>query len=147
MSHRGARVSGADSLLAPVRAPFRALAATFVPEAGDLDEEGWREVEGVVGEALSRRPRGMRRQVLLLIRLLDWAPVFRFRRRFRSLGSERRLRLLERLQDGPILLLRRGIWGLRTLVFLGYYARPAAYREIGYRAHPDGWEARPEAGA
>ena len=34
----------------------------------------------------------------------------------------------------PLLLLRRGFWGLRTLVFLGYYARPEAAAEIGYRA-------------
>jgi hypothetical protein len=34
------------------------------------------------------------------------------------------------------------MWGLRTLFLLGYYSRPAAAREIGYRADPRGWDAR-----
>jgi hypothetical protein len=42
----------------------------------------------------------------------------------------------------PALLLRRGSWGLRTLVLMGYYGRPDAKQEIGYRADPRGWEAR-----
>ena len=50
--------------------------------------------------------------------------------------------MLETLQDAPVLLLRRGIWGLRTLAFMGYYTRPDAQRAIGYRADPRGWEAR-----
>ena len=39
---------------------------------------------------------------------------------------------------------RSGIWGLRTLVFLGYYTRDDVAAFIGYRAHRDGWSARPE---
>jgi hypothetical protein len=41
-----------------------------------------------------------------------------------------------------MLLLRRGIWGLRTLAFMAYYERPEAAAEIGYRATARGWEAR-----
>jgi glucose/arabinose dehydrogenase len=54
----------------------------------------------------------------------------------------RRVALLTGLQDAVWPLLRRGIWGLRTLAFLGYYTRPAAAASIGYRADPGGWEAR-----
>ena len=41
-----------------------------------------------------------------------------------------------------MLAVRRGFWGLRTLVFMGYYARPEAAAAIGYRADVRGWEAR-----
>ena len=44
--------------------------------------------------------------------------------------------------DEWILALRRGVWGVRTLAFMGYYARPEAAREIGYRAAAAGWAAR-----
>ena len=121
---------------------FRALAATFVPEAGALDERGWVEAEAIVERFLRTRPAAIQRQLRLLIRLLDLLPLFRYGRRFRTLDAARRLRFLEATQNAPVLLLRRGIWGLRTVAFMAYYERPGAAAEIGYRADARGWEAR-----
>lgn len=131
-----------EPVLPPVRAPFRALAATIVPEAAWLKEPGWVELERIVEEALAARPPAMRRQLRLLIRVLDLLPVLRYGRRFGALGPAQALRFLSAFQDSPLLLLRRGVWGLRTLVFMGYYARPEGSAAIGYRADPRGWEAR-----
>jgi hypothetical protein len=131
-----------EPVLAAVRPCFRALASTFVPEAKDLDERGWAEAEAIVETFLASRPDTVRRQVVLLIRLLDLLPVFRWGRRFRALDAEQRRRFLAALQDAPLLLLRRGIWGLRTIAFMGYYARAEAAAAIGYRADKRGWEAR-----
>jgi len=128
--------------LLPVRAQFRALARTFVPEATGLDERGWAEAEAIVERFLATRPASVRRQVTLLIRLLDLLALARHGRRLPSLDAARRLRFLESLQNAPILLLRRGIWGVRTLAFMGYYGRPEAAALIGYRAEAGGWEAR-----
>ena len=121
---------------------FRALAETFVPEAATLDARGWEEAEAIVGRFLASRPASVRRQAALLAHLLDLLPVALHGRRFRSLDAARRTRLLERLQDAPVPLLRRGIWGLRTLAFMGFYGRADAAGAIGYRADPRGWEAR-----
>ncbi len=121
--------------------PFRSIAITVVPEAARLDEAGWAEVEAIIGRALDARPAAVRRQLGMLIRVIGLLALVRYGRRFASLDAVRRTALLERLQDARLLLLRRGVWGLRTLVFMGYYARPAAAAEIGYRAHPRGWEA------
>ncbi len=129
-------------VLEPIRATFRALASTFVPEAASLDERAWTEAEAVVERFLAARPERVRRQLVLLIRLLDVLPVFRFGRRFGALDGPRRLRFLEALQGAPVLLLRRGIWGVRTLAFMGYYTRPGTGAAIGYRADARGWEAR-----
>jgi hypothetical protein len=131
-----------EPVLAPVRTCFRALACTFVPEAKDLDERAWAEAEAIVEKFFASRPETVRRQVVLLIRVLDLLPVFRWGRRFRSLDPERRLRFLAALQDAPLLLVRRGTWGLRTIAFMGYYARADASAAIGYRADRCGWEAR-----
>jgi hypothetical protein len=53
-----------------------------------------------------------------------------------------RQRMLAALEDSRSPLLRRGFWGLRTLILMGYYGRPGAAAEIGYAADPRGWEAR-----
>lgn len=129
-------------MLATVRPAFRAIGATVVPEAGRLDEHGWNDLEQIVSEAIGQRPPRLRRQLITLIRLVEILPVVRYGRRFSALDPERRARVLAALQDAPLLLVRRGIWGLRTLVLMGYYGRPAAWSEIGYRGTARGWEAR-----
>ena len=70
-------------------------------------------------------------------------PVLRYGRPFIALDADQRARVLAWFQDSPLLLVRRGVWGLRTLVMLGYYSRPIAAAQIGYRASALGWEARP----
>ena len=91
--------------------------------------------------ALRGRPPRLRRGLRLLILALEWSPVIRHRRRFSSLDADLRAEVLDQVQRSPKLLLRRGFWGLRTLVLLGYYGRPAVRRTIGYRADADGWVA------
>ncbi len=129
-------------MLAPVRGCFRAMAATFVPEARDLDEAGWGEAEAICERFLASKPEGVRRQVVLLVRALQLLPILRWGRPFTALDAGRRARFLAALQDAPLLLLRRGIWGLRTIAFMGYYGRAAAAAAIGYRADKRGWDAR-----
>ena len=129
-------------VIAPVRPTFQALATSIVPEATRLTTGEWLEVEAIIEDYLSRRPAAIRRQLRLFVRLLGVAARARYGRSLRALDPARRTRLLAAVQDSPILLLRRGFWGLRTLVYLGYYSRAEAAGEIGYRAHVRGWEAR-----
>ena len=121
---------------------LRAIGVTVVPEAAQLDEREWLALEEIVRGALEPRPRALQRQFILLIRAIEWLPLFRYGRRFTSLDPERRRRFLDGLQNAPLLLVRRGIWGLRTVLLMGYYGRPAAAQAIGYRADPRGWKAR-----
>ena len=129
-------------VLPPVRAVFRAIAQTVVPEAAALSEHDWLAAESIIEAALALRPAGIRRQLRLLIRALDLLPLLRYGRRFTSLDSSSRLAFLDAMQRFPVLLVRRGVWGLRTLVFMGYYARPEARELVGYRGDVRGWEAR-----
>jgi hypothetical protein len=127
---------------APVRESFRNLATTIVPEASTLDERGWEEVEQIIERGLAARPASIRRQLRILVRALSVLPLFRFGRTFGALDVSKRTAFLEGVQNAPILLLRRGFWGLRTLIFMGYYSRDAARQAIGYRADPRGWKVR-----
>lgn len=129
-------------MLTSVRPVLRAIGVTVVPEATRLDEAGWAAIEGTLAAALASRPAALQRQFLLFLRVVEWLPLVRFGRRFTRLDPARRTRFLKNLQNAPLLLVRRGMWGLRTLLLMGYYGRPEARAEIGYRADSRGWTAR-----
>jgi len=129
------------SVVAPVRAVFRAVVVTVVPEAKQLNEPGWLALEALVEDALEFRPPALRGQLQLFLRAIEWLPVVRYGRTFTRLGDEQRSRILLYLQDHPVGRIRCGFWGPRTLAFLGYYGRPEGAHAIGYRPDPRGWEA------
>ena len=124
-----------------LRMVFRAVVSTVVPEAANLDEPHWVELERVVEETVGARPRDLQRQIRLLLRGIQWLPVLGYGRTFTSLDAAGRARFLSTLQDHPLPLIRKGFFGLRTLAFLGYYGHPEAAGAIGYAADRRGWEA------
>ena len=130
------------SLIAPVRRPFRALAAVFIPETAQADEPTWLRLEEIVSDALAARPPALQRQVLLFVRILDSLSLVRRGHRLASLNEEKRRSLVEGIASSRSLLLRRGVWGLRTLVQMGWYAQPTVQQSLGYRADRSGWEVR-----
>ena len=130
------------AVLPPVRACFRAVATTVVPAAEALDGAGWARAEALVESALAARPAAQRRQLRLFLRALDLLPLARWGRRFTALPPGRRARVLAALERAPVMALRRGVWGVRTLAFMGWYGQPSVRRRIGYRADPRGWSVR-----
>lgn len=132
----------AAGLLDAQRATFRAFAVTVVPEMASFDDTAWADVERTVAHALSQRPPVMRRQLALFLRVIENLPRLRYGRAFSSLLPSERTALLHRLERAPLKLLRRGLWGLRTLVLMGCYTRDEMMVGIGYRAHARGWAAR-----
>jgi hypothetical protein len=93
-----------------------------------------------VAHALAARPVALRRQIALFIRVLDVAARVRYGRSLTGLDHARRTSLLQAFAASPLLLFRRGIWGLRTLVMMGWYTQPDVIASLGYRAGPHGWE-------
>lgn len=121
---------------------LRAVVLTVVPESAALDGQGWHDLEMLVEALLRDRPAGMKRQLRIFLRLIEWLPVARYGRPFTRLPAAARVRVLTYLQNHPVQKVRVGFWGLRTIVLAGYYGRPEAARAIGYTASPHGWEAR-----
>lgn len=132
----------ADTVFGPVRDIFREVAKTIVPEAESLDEKSWEEMEAIIEQGLVSRPAKIRRQLRLFVRALNLLPIRSYGKSFRSLDRDKRTAFLLSVENSPLLLLRRGFWGVRTFVFMGYYNLDSVRASIGYRAHPDGWEAR-----
>ncbi|MCH7562786.1 MAG: hypothetical protein IH968_03075 [Gemmatimonadetes bacterium] len=117
------------------------MAATFVPELSTVDEEVWRRTEAIITEGLSGRPDAVTRQLVLFIRVVNVLAVLRFLRPFTALDDARKLRFLTSLENAPVLAIRRGVWGLRTLVFMGYYGQDDVKARMGYSAKSIGWRA------
>jgi hypothetical protein len=126
----------------PLRDALRPLAITFVPEIAGATAAQWSALERLITQALAARPPAMRRQLGLFVRVLEAASRIRYRTGLAGLDTGRRTALLEAFAGSPLLLFRRGIWGLRTLVMLGWYTQPSVVSALGYRASPAGWEAR-----
>ena len=126
---------------ASLRPKFRALAAGFVPETSLATETQWATLEATTARAIAERPPALARQLAWLIRLLDLLSWIRFGRGVTRLDARCRSALLEGLAASRLLLLRRGIWGLRTLVMLGWYTQAEVAAALGYRASPAGWGA------
>jgi hypothetical protein len=135
-----------ETILAPVLATFRAVAETVVPEVAALAPEEWQELCAVVERALAARPEATRGQVVSFLRLVEYLPLARLRGRFSRMSPENRREELARLERSRTLLFRRGVWGVRTLIFMGYYTRPRVRAALGYRATAAGWSARRQAG-
>jgi len=117
---------------------FLTVAETITPEVADLDESGRARMRRIVDEALMDRDEGTRRQIGTFLTLIRLVPVLRYGRPFDRLDSERRQRVLRWFQDGPVGLFRQGFWGLKALVFMGYYGQSEHWREIGYAPDMDG---------
>jgi hypothetical protein len=124
------------------RRVFRAIAEVVIPESASLPASEWAAAESIIERALADRPDSIRLQIAAFLRILDVLALLRRGRRLHGLPPHARTRFLRGIQDSPVLLFRRGFWGVRTLALMGYYARPAAAAEIGYRAHALGWDAR-----
>ena len=121
---------------------FRVIMGTVVPEAAALSDDEWRKAASIIARAVAARPAGVRRQLSLFVHALGLVAFLRYGRGLRALSDAQRTALLESLSRSRLLALRRGVWGVRTLAFMGYYARPEAARAVGYRASAAGWGAR-----
>jgi hypothetical protein len=132
----------ADLTQSSVRRTLYAIATTVVPESSALDDRAWAEVYAVIDAAVAKRDARVRRQLATFLRLLRVLPIPRYGRPLTSLNARQRRDFLEWIERSPFLVVRRGFWGIRTLVFMGYYARADVAAAIGYRASAHGWEAR-----
>ena len=130
------------SLLSSVRHIVYAVATAVVPESSVLDDRGWAELHAVMEGALAARDARVRRQLVGFLRLLQFLPLLRYGRPLTSLNARQRHAFLETIEHSPLLIVRRGFWGLRTLVFMGYYTRADVADAIGYRPRLGGWAAR-----
>ena len=128
--------------LSSVRHILRAVATTVVPETSSVDARAWLELETVVSQAMARRSASQQRQLVVFLRLLQAVPLSRYGRPFTALSPRQRVAFLESIERSRLLLVRRGLWAVRTLVFMCYYTRDDVAESIGCHRDAGGWIAR-----
>ncbi|MBI3269778.1 MAG: hypothetical protein HYZ53_12200 [Planctomycetes bacterium] len=114
------------------------LAHRFVPASSTLDADGERRFLGIIEEFLASRPALVRRQIGLFLGVLRWLPALRHGRPLDALPSADQDAALRRFQDHWFPLFRKGFWGVKTLVYMGYYGRPEAAESFRYRPSKSG---------
>lgn len=110
----------------------------IAPGIAALDPAGRKDVEALIEQAIAARPPRVGRQLALFLQVLRWAPVLRYGRTFERLSASRQDDVLRWFHDAPVRSLRQGFWGVKTLVFMGYYGRPEIGVTIGYRPSRSG---------
>jgi hypothetical protein len=110
-----------------------AIASRIVPESVELAEPSQRKMLKAIDQALAIRSITVRFQFLLFLRVMRWLPFFFHLRPLDKLPPEKQDRWLTRFQDSRITRIRTGMWGIKTLVFMGYYGDPDHWGEQGYR--------------
>jgi hypothetical protein len=117
---------------------LQVLAARIVPETTDLDAAGLSRFFGIIDGALQDRPEPVRRQFATFLGALRWAPLARYGSPFERLRDDRQDAVLRWFEDCPVSLLRKGVWGLKAMVFMGYYGQPETNELVGYAPDFDG---------
>ena len=117
---------------------LQVLAARIVPETTALDAAGLGRFFGIIDEALLGRPPEVRRQFATYLGLIRWAPVVRFGASLEKLGADRQDKVLRWFEDCPVGLFRKGFWGLKAMVFMGYYGQPETNELVGYAPEFEG---------
>ncbi len=121
------------ALTAQERTLLWSLAGRFAPETRAYGDSEREECLRLVEEAVAERDEALRRKLRLFLFAVRWVPALRWGRPFERLSAERQDAVLRRLQGCRSAPLRAGLWGVRTMVFLGVYGRPAAAERLGWR--------------
>jgi len=119
-------------------AVFRVVAQRVVPSLVDANSEVVLAFRQTVQGALRARPPEMVAQFSKFLNLLNLLPLFRYGRTFVGLDAQRQDAVISWFENAPVSLFRRGTWGVKTFVFMGYYGQPAIGESFGYEAVFDG---------
>lgn len=112
----------------------------LVPPLGKLSQEEQGRFRRLIADALAERPSAVQRQFRLFLAVLRWAPLVRWGRPFHRLKGAQQDRFLRWLQDDAPGRLRQGMWGLKTIVYMGYYGQSELGPRFGYTPVREGNE-------
>ena len=117
---------------------LQVLAFRIVPEVSELDGHGKGRFFSIIDDTLQDRGEGVRRQFGVFLGVLRWASLFRYGSPLEKLSPARQDAVLNWFENCPVSLLRKGFWGLKAMVFMGYYGQPETNELVGYAPAIDG---------
>lgn len=114
------------------RAALKAAAVVMVPPSEDLAPAAWDAYFAIIGETLVGQSFALRAQIALFLAAVRWLPLLRYGAPFERLSRPQQERFLHWLEAHPVRLIRTGFWGLKTLVYMGYYGRRDVWPRLHY---------------
>ncbi len=108
------------------------LATQVVPPCADLEQPARDEMMRLIDVAVTQRSATMQRQLGLFLRVIRLAAIVRGLRKLENLPPERLASLLSWLERNPIGLVRKGFWGVKALILMGYYGQGPIKDALGY---------------
>ncbi len=129
-----------DAGLAPVAGPLRAIVEAFIPATQGLSAQEYAALIARIDARLAQEEPIVTTQLRFLVRVLDFLPLFRYGAPLHSLPADQRHRFLAWMQDCPIAKLRVGVWGLRTMIYVGWYTDTQVAQGLGWKASAGGWQ-------
>lgn len=113
----------------------RALQECIGPSVLSLTErqrlEGWSFVNALIMEKI-QSDKWIIRKIRIFLFLVQALALCSYGRKFQKLDRVRQTHLLGRFRNSPIAVIRKGFWGLSTLIKLSVYAHPRTQRQIEY---------------
>lgn len=110
----------------------------IAPGLAGLDDSARARARAIIQHAIAKRPPSLQRQLGSFLHVLRWASLPRYGRPFERLNQAQQDSVLRWFHDAPLAPLRHGFWGVKTLIYMGYYGRPEAGHAIGYRPSRSG---------
>jgi len=125
--------NGQVAVLGPAQARFLLrLAARIVPEVEDAEAEVRDCLVAIVDHALALQAPSQRLLFKLLLFVLQWITVPFTLHRLERLPPTWQDAVFRFFEGAPLTIIRAGIWGVKTLVFMGYYGQEVIERRIQY---------------
>jgi len=120
---------------------FWAVSQRVVPQLAEAEVHDKQNFHNIIDQAMGQRPPEVVGQLGKFLGLLNLAPILRYGRAFKSLPPNKQDKVLGWFQDAPISLFRRGTWGVKTFIFMGFYSQTSTATHISYQATFNGNEA------
>jgi hypothetical protein len=114
------------------QAILSAVARRVVPGLAGADAATAERFLEIIDDALLARPAAVRRQVGAFLGLISRLPIVRYGRGFEGLNAARQDAVLGWLQECPVSLFQKGFWGLKSLIFMGWFGQVELWPELGY---------------
>lgn len=108
------------------------LATRIVPEARNLSPAQRKRLRMTIRLMLLQRSGMERFQIRLFLFAMRWLPALLYLRPFERIPAQAQDRFLAFLESAPLKVVRAGFWGLKTLIFMGYYGQGQIARDIHY---------------
>jgi len=116
------------------------LAHRIVPEVSMLERQEQQELVQIIDDSLSLRAPAVRFQFKLFLTMIRWSSVLRYGKALDRLPPGIQDRMLMQFQESPAARLGAGMWGLKTLIFMGFYGSPKRWKQIHYTPSTKGNE-------